>query len=557
MANTFENPSSPLQETTSTHTATPSTIPTSKKSRVKMMAHKVVVGKDQIKKINEQLKAGNVTPETTSEVATNLENRFVLVGSIAGAETTKSENVGGKNGKKKESEGAWSTKRELGAMVVWGEELAEIEENLRKTRGSGSTKATDGLVQLGTNVYEPVPSEQETLADLLKRVTESYNPNKKRSSGVKTPGTARTNKKRVTWSQKKQSEVELEKALEESKRKVASKGKKKMVEPIEIDEMDLVLRDGDETEEVKVLTPKAKKAKTSTKKSVSKSKSAKPSTLAKRTRSAMKSRKVKMVEEEEWSGEEKVESDIEKDKMIKFGKRTILKGRLLRDLEEEGMLLMLEKLQSQDWKDMVLQMDGRLAKTEIVEFMGNCKIKDGYNDYKKLKWPSLENLPTALPITRKFGDNEEELEPKAIYKSEMKPPHKVLFEFVNKYVLPRQERRHIAIFMDLVLMEVGTSKDHFGANTLTACDYEVQTTPKEPGSSKKVPLNSKVRALVQESGAKDVEIDRLNKRLAEVETERDALRAELAKEKEKNDGILQDMLKLLQAKDQEPSPSQP
>ena len=105
--------------------------------------------------------------------------------------------------------------------------------------------------------------------------------------------------------------------------------------------------------------------------------------------------------------------------------------------------------------------------------------------------------------------------------------------------------------------EVGTSKDHFGANTLIACDYEVHATPKEPGSSKKVPVNSKVRALVQESGAKDAEIERLKKRLAEVETERDALRTELAREKEKNDGILQGVLKLLQVKNQAPSSSQP
>ncbi|XP_070047450.1 uncharacterized protein [Nicotiana tomentosiformis] len=51
-------------------------------------------------------------------------------------------------------------------------------------------------------------------------------------------------------------------------------------------------------------------------------------------------------------------------------------------------------------------------------------------------------------------------------------------------------------------------------------------------------MNSKVGALVQESRAKDAEIERLKKRLDEVETERDALRAELAKEKEKNEGIL-------------------
>ncbi|XP_070017144.1 uncharacterized protein [Nicotiana sylvestris] len=72
-----------------------------------------------------------------------------------------------------------------------------------------------------------------------------------------------------------------------------------------------------------------------------------------------------------------------------------------------------------------------------------------------------------------------------------------------------------------------------------------------------VPVNSKVRALVQESGAKDVEIERLKKRLVEVETKKDALRTELAREKEKNDDTLQGMLKLLQVKNQAPISSQP
>ena len=105
---------------------------------------------------------------------------------------------------------------------------------------------------------------------------------------------------------------------------------------------------------MEVVTPKAKKAKTSTKKFVTKTKSAEPSTLTKRTRYTLKSRKVKIVEEEEWSGEEEEEYDTEKDKMVKFGKRTILKGRILRDFEEECMLILLEKLQVQGWKDMVL-----------------------------------------------------------------------------------------------------------------------------------------------------------------------------------------------------------
>ncbi|XP_075088361.1 secreted RxLR effector protein 161-like [Nicotiana tabacum] len=59
---------------------------------------------------------------SVSKVAANFENRFV--GSIAGVETTKS--------------------GEIGAMVVWGD--------------------------------EPGSSVEETLADLQKKVTESYNP---------------------------------------------------------------------------------------------------------------------------------------------------------------------------------------------------------------------------------------------------------------------------------------------------------------------------------------------------------------------------------------------
>nr|XP_016486503.1 PREDICTED: uncharacterized protein LOC107806784 [Nicotiana tabacum] len=344
-------------------------MPTSKKSKVKMLARKVVARREQIKKINEKLKAGREEEPQKSEESFKSatggkkrfllrQNRIVLVGSMAGFETTEFGKLGGekKKRKEKEKEGAGSTVRGMGkgvvdssptpisltkessAMVIWGEEFATIEEDVRKTGGSGSGEATEGLVQLGKNVDKHVPSEHETLANLLKRVTASYNPKKKRSSGVNTPGTARENKKRKaassipveippTRNQKKQSEAELKKALEESKRKVAAKGKKK------------------------VLIPKAKKAKTSTKKSVSKSKCIEPSTLAKRTRSVVKSRKVKITEEEEWSGEEEDDddddSDAEKDKTVKFGKRTILKGRLLRGLEEEGMVKLFEKLQLQ------------------------------------------------------------------------------------------------------------------------------------------------------------------------------------------------------------------
>ncbi|XP_070002231.1 uncharacterized protein [Nicotiana sylvestris] len=272
MANPSENPSSPPKEIVPTPSITPSTTPISKKGRVKMMARKVVAGGEQIKKINEKLKASReeepqksdesfksatereetfsfetekvtyvpkVTPEIISEVSTNLENRFVLVGTVARVETTKSGKIGG-------------------AIVVWSEESAGEEDSVREIEGSGSGEAAE----------------------------------RKKSLGVKVPGTARENKKRksdssitvetpltrerATRTQKKQSEAELETALEESKKKVASKEKKKVVDPVkvvEIDEINLVLRDEEETEEMEVVTLKAKKDKTYIKKPVSKTRS--------------------------------------------------------------------------------------------------------------------------------------------------------------------------------------------------------------------------------------------------------------------------------------------
>ncbi|XP_070017615.1 uncharacterized protein [Nicotiana sylvestris] len=118
---------------------------------------------------------------------------------------------------------------------------------------------------------------------------------------VETPPT----RGRDTMSQKKKSEAELEKALEE----------------------------------VELATPKTKKIKTSKKKSPSKTKFVEPFTEAKRTRSAVKSKKVKVVEEKESEKEE--ETNDEQDKKETFGKRTILKSRILIDLEDEGMVMLL------------------------------------------------------------------------------------------------------------------------------------------------------------------------------------------------------------------------
>ncbi|XP_070003438.1 protein PXR1-like [Nicotiana sylvestris] len=250
--------------------------------------------------------------------------------------------------------------------VAEGEQIKKINKQLKANQADEAQKFED-YFKFANEREEIVSSEteqvisgpnitSETISEVAENIENSYNPKRKKSLGVKIPGTAWENKKRRLnlLSLKRllpqdeelkgfrRSRVRLKlKALKESKRKVIAKGKKKVVEPVEaveIEEMDLVLHD----EEVEVVTPKAKKIKNSKNKSPSKTKSAEPSTLARRTKSTIKSRKVKLEEEED--SEEKEEPNAEKDKIVKFGKRTILKGRLLRELEEEGMMMLLEKL---------------------------------------------------------------------------------------------------------------------------------------------------------------------------------------------------------------------
>ncbi|XP_070039819.1 uncharacterized protein [Nicotiana tomentosiformis] len=161
--------------------------------------------------------------------------RFVLVGSKAGVETTESGGIGGKKKKEKEKEskGIRSAVREkgkrgvdssptpvsltkdTGAMVVWGEKSTGVEESVKKTGGNGSGEAAEGLFQLGKNIDEPILSEQETLADLLKRVNESYNP-KKKGSGAKDVEIERL-KKRLAEVETQRDAVRTELAREKEK----------------------------------------------------------------------------------------------------------------------------------------------------------------------------------------------------------------------------------------------------------------------------------------------------------------------------------------------------
>ncbi|XP_070024986.1 uncharacterized protein [Nicotiana sylvestris] len=249
-----------------------------------------------------------------STVVENVENRFVLFGPVKDVKGAESSRSGG------------------------------VEEGGNKSGGSGSGEAAERLVHLSKQQDEPGSSVEETLADLLKRVGASYDPKKHKASTQKARTASKTTKKskvsspkptvpsvpkgRATRSRVRQSEAELQKALEESKKKMKEKGKANVVESSEIadeeEEMELVRQERGTT--VEVPTPKPRRAKASSKKSSSEPVFVEPS-LAKRTRSAVKGKQVKITEEkEEWSGEEEEEeeeeeSEKEQDRFVIFGRR--------------------------------------------------------------------------------------------------------------------------------------------------------------------------------------------------------------------------------------------
>ncbi|XP_070029218.1 uncharacterized protein [Nicotiana sylvestris] len=208
-----------------------------------------------------------------------------------------------------------------------------VEESGKKLRGSSSGEVAKGLVNLRAQGDELGSSTEETLADLLKKVGASYDQKKMRTATPKSPSAPKPSKKRKTSSptttetslpkgrstrnRVKHSESDLQKALAES----PSGGS---------------YNSGGSD-------PQAQKAQDSSKKSSSVSEAIEPS-LAKRTRSVVKSKQVRVSEEKEWSGEEESESDGEQDKLAKFGKRKILKGKLLKDLVEPGMMILVDAL---------------------------------------------------------------------------------------------------------------------------------------------------------------------------------------------------------------------
>nr|XP_016433664.1 PREDICTED: uncharacterized protein LOC107760161 [Nicotiana tabacum] len=373
MTNPQDNPVTPSQPTPSDSStpSPPSTTPQPRRRRVKMLARKTVASGALSKKLNEKLKASQVQDsdsfksasegegpgssnsekaqkspsKVSSSLTKNLEHRFVLVGPIRDVELPELGRSGGKkkSGKEKEREGECGEVRgkgkgvvdhsptaELSISAIFGVVQKNIKESGKKSGGSGSRETNEGLLNLSSQGNEPGSSIGETTADLLKNV--GLRSKEKKNSHTKTPSAAKPSKKRKvssptttetdwpkgratrsrvkksesdlqkgrsTRSRVKQSESDLQKALAESKKKKMDKGKGKIAESSE---------------------------------------------AVDRTRSAVKGKQVRVSKDEEWSGEEENEFDCEQDKPTKFGKRNILKGRLLKDLVEPGMVRLVDTL---------------------------------------------------------------------------------------------------------------------------------------------------------------------------------------------------------------------
>ncbi|XP_070014067.1 uncharacterized protein [Nicotiana sylvestris] len=293
--------------------------------------------------------------EVSSSVVENLETRFVLVGPIRDVELPEMSRSGGKkkSEKEKEREGACGEEREKGkgaVLAICGVAQDRLDESVMKSGGSGSGEAAEGLVGVS---YDPKKRKATT-----PKAPNVSKPSKKRKSLSPTPTASSVTRGRDTRSKVKQSEADLQKALEESKKRKKDKGKGKVAESLEAvekEEMELVHQERGTI--VEVPTPKPKKPKTSSKKSSSVPVAAEP-TLAKRARSVVKAKQNKVSDDDDWSGEEEEEeeeeSEKEHDKLSISGRRKILKGRLLKDLVELGMMRLVDSLAAQGLKDMVI-----------------------------------------------------------------------------------------------------------------------------------------------------------------------------------------------------------
>ncbi|KAH0644500.1 hypothetical protein KY284_032384 [Solanum tuberosum] len=78
--------------------------------------------------------------------------------------------------------------------------------------------------------------------------------------------------------------------------------------------------------------------------------------------------------------------------------------------------------------------------------------------YVKRIWPSLDGLPSALDIVRKFFNDPTVEDYSRVDKRAMLPLHRLLFDVVHKIILPRKQKLTESNYLDLTLMELLLSR---------------------------------------------------------------------------------------------------
>ncbi|KAM3220440.1 hypothetical protein P3L10_024971 [Capsicum annuum] len=151
--------------------------------------------------------------------------------------------------------------------------------------------------------------------------------------------------------------------------------------------------------------------------------------------------------------------------VLHFQKCKLARGRVVTDFGGPDMDVLLTKLNAQGWSHLFLQVAvGEMFSTTVHGKTINLYPADlsrilrvptgGWGHYVKGAWPPLDNLPSAIDISRKFSKNPSLLTHRRVLKNEMSPLHQFYFDVVHKMILPRQEMRTVANFLNLTLMEL-------------------------------------------------------------------------------------------------------
>ncbi|KAM3249812.1 hypothetical protein P3L10_011582 [Capsicum annuum] len=115
------------------------------------------------------------------------------------------------------------------------------------------------------------------------------------------------------------------------------------------------------------------------------------------------------------------------------------------------MGVLLKKLEAQRWSHLFLQGDfqRKFGKSKDSEHSYGEDVK-GRCD--------LVNIASAFDVSQKFSGNPHLLNHRRVLKQEMYSLHQLYFDIVHKIITPRKDRRNVANFLDLTLMELLDTK---------------------------------------------------------------------------------------------------